>query len=158
MIYVGIDPGQTGAVSIIEHGRARVFDTPVQQVKSGRSVKNDYVPAAMADLLRFLPPIETHCFLELVHSMPKQGVSSTFQFGKGYGIWLGILGALGIPFTLVTPQAWKKELMQGQADKDAARGRAVQLFPYLSGELSRKKDIGRADALLICFYGSKQFS
>ena len=81
-----------------------------------------------------------------------------FNFGKGFGLWLGILAGLGIPHTLVTPQAWKKEMMQGMGDKDAARIRAQELFPHCVDSLSRKKDIGRADALLIAEYGRRQMA
>jgi hypothetical protein len=79
-----------------------------------------------------------------------------FGFGKGYGMWIGIVAALEIPYTLVTPQAWKKELMQGIKDKDAGRLRAMQLFPAYNEWLVRKRDIGRADALLIAEYGRRQ--
>lgn len=153
LTYIGIDPGQTGAVAIIKNGEVLLYDTPTESVKKGKSNKTEHLPAGMASLLRGHYPC--HAFIESVHSMPGQGVSSSFGFGKGFGMWIGILATLEIPYTLVTPQAWKKEIMQGVSDKDAARGRAMQLYPQASKELSRKKDIGRADALLICEYGRR---
>lgn len=88
--------------------------------------------------------------IEKVHSMPGQGVASTFCFGEGYGVWLGILAALGIRHELITPQSWKKSLMDGQLkDKDASRLVAMRLFPEAGNQLQLKKHHGRADALLI---------
>jgi crossover junction endodeoxyribonuclease RuvC len=157
-IIVGIDPGLDGAVCIYRSDKSILIeDTPTMQVKkAGGKLKSEYLTTAMADLLVSLPPPETHVFIESVHSMPKQGVASTFTFGKGYGIWIGIVAAYGFPVTFVTPQAWKKFLMQGIHDKDAARLRAMQLYPSMMPVLKRKKDIGRADALLIMHYGATQ--
>ncbi len=157
MIFAGIDPGLTGAVAIYENGEISLIDTPICEGSNGRKIKNEYSPGQMAAIF---DPIgdkgQCHVFLEKVGPMPKQGVVSMFGFGKGYGIWIGILSALKIPYTLVTPQSWKKEIMGGGAkEKDAARIRAQQLFPKLSADLSRKKDIGRADALLIAEYGRR---
>lgn len=151
---VGIDPGQTGAVAFIIGQGVELFDTPVEMVKKGKTNKTEYMPSAMADILR--DKKIDHVFIEKVGAMPGQGVTSMFGFGKGFGLWIGILAALQIPYTLVTPQAWKKVLMQGVSDKDAARGRSQQLFPAVANQLSRKKDIGRADALLIAEYGRRQ--
>lgn len=164
MLIIGIDPGITGAAAALDTNYSfadpeysEVMDTPTEIVKSGRKKKTAYLESAMfqrlADLALNHPDI--HVFMEKVGAMPGQGVTSMFNFGMGYGIWKGILAALQWPYTLVTPQAWKKVLMQGIKDKDAARGRACQLFPKMAQELSRKKDIGRADALLIAYYGRR---
>lgn len=151
----GVDPGQTGAVAIIHQGIVTLFDTPTEMVKKGKGSKTEYLPSNMADILR--DNRIDHVFIEKVGAMPGQGVTSMFGFGKGFGLWLGILAGLQIPYTLITPQAWKKEIMQGVSDKDAARGKAIQLYPQSSRELARKKDIGRADALLIAEYGRRIF-
>lgn len=157
MMIIGIDPGQTGGIAFIRDGVClHLYDTPTEAIKKGKGIKNEYLPAHMAEILKtYGTTTSTHCYLEKVGAMPGQGVTSMFNFGKGYGLWIGILAALGIPYTLVTPQAWKKEIMQGVGDKDAARGRAQQLFPDMTHQLSRKKDIGRADALLIAEYGRR---
>ena len=156
MIYVGIDPGLSGAVAVIyPDGTVDLLDTPVMATskKSGKS-KNDYLPYEMSALLKDIPrPCKV--FIEKVHAMPGQGSTSMFRFGYGCGLWEGIIAALGLSLTKITPQAWKKELMQGMKDKDAARIRAQELFPDCVGELSRKKDCGRADALLIAEYGRR---
>jgi crossover junction endodeoxyribonuclease RuvC len=79
-----------------------------------------------------------------------------FTMGRGLGTWEGVLAGLGIPYELVTPQRWKKALMDGMGkDKDASRLQAIRLFPAIAGQLARKKDDGRADALLIAEYGRR---
>lgn len=156
-MIIGIDPGITGAVAALAEIVGSVYDTPIIEVKKGKKITNEYNPSGMAEIIENLASLEaSHVFIEKVGAMPGQGVTSMFGFGKGFGIWLGILAALKVPYTLVTPQAWKKEIMEGIGDKDAARVRAIQLFPHLSGELARKKDIGRADALLIAEYGRRK--
>ena len=91
--------------------------------------------------------------IEKVHSMPRQGVASAFTFGKGYGIWLGVLGTLGIPYEEVTPQRWQGAMLDGmKRGKDANRLKAMQLFPSESDQLKLKKPDGRADALLLATY------
>lgn len=155
MIVIGIDPGITGAVvSISEHGSVCFFDTPTTPPGSGR---REFLPVEMADILYEFKN-NSHVFIEKVHSMPGQGVASMFSFGMGYGIWIGIVAALKIPYSLVTPQSWKKDLMQGMKDKDASRLRAQQLLPWETERLKRKKDVGRADAFLIAEYGRRVLS
>lgn len=151
MNIVGIDPGLTGAVAIRwNDGHITLADTPTICVKG---TKLEYLPSEMAEILCGLDGDTTHIFLEQVHSMPKQGVASTFTFGKGFGIWIGIIAALKLPVSHITPQRWKKVMMDGMADKDAARIRAQQIYPALMPMLKLKKHIGRADALLIMEYG-----
>ena len=158
MNIIGIDPGLTGAVSFIGNGGVVVatYDTPIIEIVKGKNKKHDFLPLEMANLIRRLTKDPCHVFIEQVNAMPGQGVTSMFNFGKGYGMWVGILAYSGAPYSFVTPQAWKKELMQGMRDKDCARLRAQQLFPRLYEELKLKKHIGRADALLIGEYGRRQ--
>ncbi len=154
MIYCGIDPGLQGAIAMIyENGKVTLIDTPIMETTKGGKSKNDYLPGQMAEILR--NHARCHVFVESVHAMPGQGATSMFRFGYGCGLWDGIIAALGIPLTKVTPQAWKKELMAGMKDKDAARIRAQELFPACVKDLSRKKDCGRADALLIAEFGRR---
>ena len=145
-VFIGIDPGLKGAVGIIdEHGiLIEVVDTPVLSVGK----KNDYQVIEMVKIFEPYKDKISKAVLEKVHSMPKQGVVSSFNFGKGFGIWQGILSALKIPYDLVTPQRWKGQMMDGMGkEKDASRLRAQQLFP--EAELNKKKHVDRAEALLM---------
>jgi len=171
MIYIGIDPGLNGAVGIINEDvigqpglgyLVEVFDTPTMEVDSSGKVRNKYNTAAMAELLApylAIPPYQTGralVILESVHSMPKQGVASSFTFGEGLGMWKGIIAAYRLPLELPSPQRWKKEMMADMGkDKDASRLRAIQLFPVVANRLDRKKDDGRAEALLLAEYGRR---
>ncbi len=149
---MGIDPGLGGAVAVLDT-EACVVDVPVIKV----GTKREYNVPVMAKLVYGWEP--DHIYIEKVHSMPKQGVASSFNFGMGFGLWLGIIAALGIPYTLVTPQRWKGKMMDGQRrGKGDARLRATQLFPELAGSLTRVKDDGRAEALLIAAYGRSEQS
>ena len=132
----------------------QVFDTPTMLV-AGEKNKRRYNTAAMAALLK------PYCsdvlvILENVHSMPKQGVASSFSFGQGLGMWQGIIAAFGLPLEMPSPQRWKKEMLADQGkDKDASRFRAIQLFPSLADQLSRVKDDGRAEAILMAEFGRR---
>ena len=159
--FLGIDPGQTGSLAMIRllDGGAkdiRFYDPLLLEVKSGKKIKHEYDELSMASMLHefsILEP-ETLCILEKVSAMPGQGVTSMFNFGMGYGIWRGMLAAFRIPYTLVHPLTWKKVMMRDMPkEKDAARQRAMQLYPQMASQLSRKRDIGRADALLLAHYG-----
>lgn len=156
---LGIDPGLDGAAVLLAGDEPpHFFDTPTLNVGRGKAVRRVYAETEMARTIRDIAA-ETpglFAFLEQVHSMPGQGVRSMFTMGTGYGLWLGILSALQIPFAVVTPQRWKGALMDGQGkEKDASRARAMQLFPTASASLARKKDVDRADALLIAEYGRR---
>jgi len=156
MKIIGIDPGLTGAVAIIDDGNIIIHDTPTTEVKNGKRKKTEYLPLMMSRIIKEnIGSNGCRVYIEKVGAMPGQGVTSMFRFGMGFGLWIGIIAALNIPYTFVTPQAWKKELMQGMKDKDAARIRAMEIFPNSGEYLSRKKDIGRADALLIAEYGRR---
>ena len=134
----------------------QVFDTPTMVV-SGVKEKRVYNTSAMVLLLKPFADLDT-CLvvLENVHSMPKQGVASSFSFGQGLGMWQGIIAALGLPLEMPSPQRWKKEMLADQGkEKSAARYKAMQLFPSIATQLSRVKDDGRAEALLMAAYAQR---
>lgn len=150
---IGIDPGVSGAIALIGlHGELHhVFDMPTMTLTGTRQQVN------AAELAKMLYPWKHYvgmtAYLEQVSAMPGQGVSSMFGFGTSYGIVQGVLGALQIPVCLVTPQAWKKRAgIPPKSEKDKARAIAQQLYPQ--APLARKKDIGRADAILIARFGA----
>lgn len=146
-IIAGIDAGLTGAIALLNgQDLAMVYDMPVMAGTGKRQQVNP------AELSRILSGYEISvAYLERVSSFPGQGVSSMFSFGTSYGIVIGVLAALSIPMVLVSPQSWKAKAGLRGKDKDYARTLCQQLYP--SAELGRKKDIGRAEAILIARFG-----
>ena len=90
--------------------------------------------------------------VEQVSAMPGQGVTSMFNFGQSFGILKGICAAMQLPIYFVRPAKWKKYFNLINAEKDASRTRAIEIFPYYSSNLSKKKDSNKADAILIASF------
>lgn len=150
-ITIGIDPGQSGALAVVADGAfERFVDMPVMPRRAGgQHVNGGELARAMREILARHPGAARLAVLEEVSAMPKQGVSSVFRFGEGYGVIRGVLGALQIPFITVHSSKWKRDAGLIGHEKDVARTSAIQRFPAAAPELTRKKDCGRADALLI---------
>ena len=151
-LYIGIDPGLDGAVGFV-HTHVGTVRTPT--IKVGK--RRQYRVQEMAQILQDCVPVGgppwyyRFAVLESVHSMPKQGVASSFSFGRGFGLWEGILVALGIPYLLVAPQTWKATMLRDMPkDKNAAKLQASRLWP----DLGRLSD-GEAEALLMAEYGRR---
>ena len=162
MIFCGIDPGLDGAVCALLYV-PKLEDTPTLIVTGGKKKKRVYNVGQMVEIIKELrglvvsPGGQLLVGLESVHAMPGQGVTSMFSMGHGLGLWEGILSALKVPYQMVTPQAWKKKLMNGMPkEKDASRQVAMRLFPSTIPKLSLKKNHGRADALLLAEYLRRQ--
>lgn len=172
MIIVGIDPGKEGAVAVLNNvadGRLELFQTPTLPGGTGRT---RYNPAGMAQLLRQFPTSRTTVYIELVHAMPLQGTVSMFSMGEGLGIWQGILAALQLPYEMVSPQRWKREMLAdvtktvaGKASQREMKKAAVQaaqrLFPaYANQFVGPRGGIldGLAEAALIALYGHRQYA
>lgn len=158
-MIIGIDPGFQGGISLIHDNGYEAIDMPTINTAKGKKQSTQYdLPSLAGIFINALKSFDVIAYVEKVHAMPKQGVVSQFNFGMGYGILLGILAALQIPYTLVTPQKWKKEMMAGTSkDKGASVLRAGQLFPNAELKTSRGKLLdGRAEALLIGQYGRLQ--
>ena len=145
---IGIDPGASGALVVIEgHMPIEWIYMPVMKVGKANRVN----AAAVADFIS--KSKVDHAYIEQVGAMPGQGVTSMFNFGHSVGTVIGVLAALNIPITLVTPQKWKKAAGLIGTDKDAARSRAILLWPRWS-DLERKvRGQAYADAALIAWYG-----
>lgn len=153
-ILIGIDPGKEGALAVLyPDGRAEVWDTPTGTVGN----KHIYDVPGMAALLKPFKGSKARAYLEMGQAMPGQGVSSTFQFGLGCGLWEGLLAASGIAYETVRPAIWKRAIMGFLADsKDASRINAKTLFPEIAERFNRKRDHGRAEALLLCEWGRRR--
>ncbi len=160
-VYVGVDPGLTGAIVTLEDGELQFFDTPTFKASGRSRIAADECARLLEriDLERGNNPLVVA--IEKAGSFSpagrKQGSVSMFGYGVGYGIWIGILEALKIPYTEVPPQTWKRLLMTGEPkEKDASRAVARRLWPDQTEEaLSRKKDHGRAEAALIAEYARR---
>ena len=157
MVIVGCDPGLSGALAFIdtdmpEASSIDVFDMPTVDVVRGGKKRKDVNYVELGRLLKG----GGQCFIERVGSMPGQGVSSSFAFGKSAGAVYGAAAACGWSIQDVSSQAWKKHFGLIGKEKDEARLLAIKLFPFMANSLDRKKDCGRADSLLIAEYGRCQ--
>lgn len=155
MRIIGIDPGLEGGIAIISEDGLDVMPMPVNINQKGREIDE----RGLADLFMSVRVAgQPHAFLEKIHSMPKQGVRSTFNFGLGWGQVRGILAGLGIPYQLVRPQEWQKEMMIGYAP--GSENQIVsQLWPTVDFKKSiRCKNLhsGMVDAALIAEYGRRK--
>lgn len=149
MKIAAIDPGCSGAIAILGEDGSHIDHLIMPTIKVG--TKNRVNGAAVAAFLREHQP--AHCYLEQVGAMTKQGAASMFTFGHAVGVVEGVVTGMAVPITLVTPQRWKKHAGLIGTDKDAARSRAVQLYPGLRVLDLVGKGQAVADALLIGRYG-----
>lgn len=153
-VICGIDPGLTGGIAVLCNGAVlHLGDLPVHSVQFGKTRRAELDLGGLRDMLVGYAP--DHVAIEAVHAMPKQGVTSMFRFGYVAGAITGIVAGLRLPYSLVTPQMWQRLVKCGPAP-DMARQRAGQLYPDSVARLSRKRDAGRADALLIAHAWSMQ--
>ena len=154
-VVIGVDPGLHGAVAFFWPASSKliVYDIPLHSLVRNGKTKNEIDRAELAAIVESAAICgKAQAFVEQVGSMPGQGVSSVFAFGKAYGIILGILAS--VPSTDVLPQRWKKALGVPAA-KDGARARASQLLPAYAAEWKLVKHDGRAEAALIALYGAR---
>ncbi|XP_040994757.1 Holliday junction resolvase MOC1, chloroplastic-like [Juglans microcarpa x Juglans regia] len=157
---LGIDPDSHGALALLrtaESGSsAQVFDSPHLQVLVGKRVRRRLDAKSIVQLLCSLDaPIGTTAYIEQSIPYPQDGKQGWWSGGFGYGLWIGILVASGFSVVPVPSILWKNqfELFGGRSTKDDSRTVASTLFPSLGPLLKRKKDHGRAEALLIAAYG-----
>ena len=155
MIIIGIDPGISGAISIVENKKIiEVYDTPT--MIDGKKNKRQINSAQVTNIIkeRLNDDKEVIVVVEHVNAMPGQGVTSMFNFGQSFGVIKGICAALSLPIYFVRPTKWKKHFNLIKTNKDASRTKVIEVYPELSSKLHRKKDSNRADAILIALYFS----
>ena len=154
MLIIGIDPGISGSICFFKDGRIlEVIEMPV--MTEGKKNKKQVNGAQIYN--EFLKRInikedEIRVVIEQVSAMPGQGVTSMFNFGQSFGILKGICSAMQLPMFFVRPAKWKKYFNLINSQKDASRTRAIEIFPYFSTQLSKKKDSNKADAILIASF------
>ena len=155
MIIFGIDPGVSGAISVLENKKViEVFDMPtmIDGKKNKKQVNGAQVTNIIKERLDSEKEKEIAVVVEHVNAMPGQGVTSMFNFGQSFGVIKGICSALSLPIYFVRPTKWKKHFNLIKTNKDASRTKVIQVYPEISSKLSRKKDSNKADAILIARY------
>tara|TARA_B110000971_G_scaffold186513_1_gene195307 strand:- start:977 stop:1471 length:495 start_codon:yes stop_codon:yes gene_type:complete len=159
MRIIGIDPGLSGAIVILEDNKIKeLFDMPV--MPDGKKNKRQLNSALLVKLIKenIKNFEETVMVVEQVNAMPGQGVTSMFNFGQTFGAIKGICAALGLPIFFVRPAKWKKHFELINSSKDASRTKAIEMYPSISEQLSKKKDVNKSDAILIArFYSETRF-
>ena len=155
MIIIGIDPGVSGGISILENKKViEVFDMPtmIDGKKNKRQVNGSQIYNEIFQRIQNISKQNIRVIIEQVSAMPGQGVTSMFNFGQSFGILKGICSAMQLPMYFVRPAKWKKYFGLIKSEKDASRTKAIEMFPYFSSQLSKKKDSNKADAILIASF------
>lgn len=156
MKIIGIDPGLSGAIAVLENNKVlNIFDIPV--MSEGKKNKRQLNSALLVNLLKenINKEEEVAVVVEQVNAMPGQGVTSMFNFGQTFGALKGICAALELPIYFVRPSKWKKHFELINSSKDASRTKAIEMYPKLSNQLSKKKDVNKSDAILIARFFSE---
>lgn len=152
-VFIGIDPGISGAIAAVDH-RGRIISAHHLPVIKDGSTRRLHI-ARVAKMLREMTEDNPTCFVavEKVHSMPKQGVRSSFRFGEAFGLLQGIAVGLSLPLVLVRPQEWKKQFLRFiDADDQKARSVIAASFRWPDLDLPLKKDHNKADAAFLAEY------
>ena len=155
MLIIGIDPGISGSICFFEDGKiADVIEMPTmtEGKKNKKQVNGSQIYNEISKRVNKFQNKDIRVIVEQVSAMPGQGVTSMFNFGQSFGILKGICSAMRLPIYFVRPAKWKKYFNLINSEKDASRTRAIEIFPYFSAQLSKKKDANKADAILIASY------
>ena len=155
MLIIGIDPGISGSICFFQDGKIiDVVEMPTmtEGKKNKKQVNGSQIFNEISARINRLDNKDIKVVVEQVSAMPGQGVTSMFNFGQSFGILKGICSAMQLPIYFVRPTKWKKYFNLINSEKDASRTRAIEIFPYFSSHLSRKKDSNKADAILIASF------
>ena len=150
MKVIGIDPGLSGAIAILEDKKVlNILDMPV--MAEGKKNKRQINSAQLVNIIKknIHKTDEISVVVEQVNAMPGQGVTSMFNFGQTFGAIKGVCAALELPIFFIRPSKWKKHFELINSSKDASRTKAIEMYPSLSDKLSKKKDVNKSDAILI---------
>jgi len=161
MLIIGIDPGITGSICFFKDGKIiDVVEMPnmAEGKKNKRQVNGAQIYNEITSRIKNIEKKDIKVVIEQVSAMPGQGVNSMFNFGQSFGVLKGMCSAMQLPMYFVRPAKWKKYFNLIKSEKDASRTKAIEVFPYISTQLSRKKDSNKADAILIAsfFYETYQ--
>jgi crossover junction endodeoxyribonuclease RuvC len=157
MKIIGIDPGLSGGIAILENNKVlNTFDMPV--MSEGKKNKRQLNSAQLVTLIKKninSNEEEVVVVVEQVNAMPGQGVTSMFNFGQTFGAIKGVCAALELPIFFVRPSKWKKHFELINSSKDSSRTKAIEMYPALSNQLAKKKDVNKSDAILIARFYSE---
>ena len=155
MLIIGIDPGISGSICFFEDGKIiDVIEMPTmtEGKKNKKQVNGSQIYNEVLGRINKFQKKDIRVVVEQVSAMPGQGVTSMFNFGQSFGILKGICSAMQLPIYFVRPAKWKKYFNLINSEKDASRTREIEIFPYFSSQLSKKKDANKADAILIASF------
>jgi len=155
MLIIGIDPGISGSICFFMDGKILdVIEMPTmtEGKKNKKQVNGSQIYNEILKKVNKLETNDIRVIVEQVSAMPGQGVTSMFNFGQSFGILKGICSAMQLPIYFVRPAKWKKYFNLINSEKGASRTRAIEIFPYFSSQLSKKKDVNKADAILIASF------
>jgi len=155
MLIIGIDPGISGSICFFQDGKILdVIEMPTmtEGKKNKKQVNGSQIYNEICKITKDIEKQEIRVVIEQVSAMPGQGVTSMFNFGQSFGILKGIFSAMQLPVYFIRPAKWKKYFNLLNSEKDASRTKAIEIFPYFSSRLSKKKDSNKADAILIASY------
>ena len=160
MLIIGIDPGISGSICFFDDGHIiDVIDMPtmIDGKKNKKQVNGSQIFNEISKRVQKKEKQNIRVIIEQVSAMPGQGVTSMFNFGQSFGILKGICSAMQLPMYFVRPTKWKKYFNLINSEKDASRTKAIEIFPYFSANLAKKKDANKADAILIASYYYETF-
>ena len=155
MLIIGIDPGISGSICFLNHGKILdVIEMPTmaEGKKNKRQVNGSQIYNEIFKRINGVENQDVRVVIEQVSAMPGQGVTSMFNFGQSFGILKGLCSAMQLPMYFIRPAKWKKYFNLINSEKDASRTRAIEIYPYFSSQLSKKKDSNKADAILIASF------
>ena len=154
MKIIGIDPGLSGAIAVLEDTKVLgIHEMPV--MAEGKKNKRQLNSAQLVNIIKnnIIESEEIAVVVEQVNAMPGQGVTSMFNFGQTFGAIKGVCAALELPIFFVRPSKWKKYFDLINSSKDSSRTKVIEMYPSLSSQLTKKKDVNKSDAILIArFY------
>ena len=155
MLIIGIDPGISGAICFFENGEIKeVIEMPTMAdgKKNKRQINGSQTYNEISQRIKNISKKDIFVVIEQVSAMPGQGVTSMFNFGQSFGVLKGICSAMQLSTFFIRPVKWKKYFNLIKSEKDASRTKVIEIFPYISSYLSKKKDSNKADAILIASF------
>ena len=155
MRIIGIDPGLSGAIAVLDNNKVlKIYDMPV--MAEGKKNKRQLNSAQLVNIIKenIENCEEINVVVEQVNAMPGQGVTSMFNFGQTFGAIKGVCDALNLPIFFIRPSKWKKYFELINSSKDSSRTKAIEMYPSIADQLSKKKDVNKSDAILIARFFS----